>query len=188
MRKVSVPVLFVAVVCLIAVAAPVQAQGGTASTRLRSFEEVPSIASPGGGHFEGIVNDDGTEVEYVLNYSRLEGQVTQAHIHLAQRGVNGGIMVFLCSNLGNGPEGTPPCPAGGGTVSGAFGPEDIIGPATQGVAPGELFTLLRAIRAGYAYVNVHTNLFPAGEIRGQLQFRGRQGGGGGNESADPREE
>lgn len=183
MRKVIVPVLFVAIVSLMVAAVPAQGQGGTAFTRLRSFEEVPSIASPGGGHFEGAVNDDGTEVEYVLDYDNLEGQVTQAHIHLAQRGVNGGIMVFLCSNLGNGPEGTPVCPVGGGTVSGSFGAEDIIGPVAQSVAPGEMFTLLRAIRAGFAYVNVHTTLFPAGEIRGQLQFRGRQGGGGGNESA-----
>jgi hypothetical protein len=38
--------------------------------------------------------------------------VTQAHIHFGPGRVNGGIMVFLCSNLGNGPEGTQPCPDG----------------------------------------------------------------------------
>jgi CHRD domain len=181
MRKLSMLVLLAVVVSLIAVSAPVQAQGGTMSTRLRSFEEVPSIASPGSGRFEATVNEAGTEVEYELTYSHLEGQVTQAHIHIAQRGVNGGIMVFLCSNLGNGPAGTPACPAGGGTVTGTFDAADIIGPAAQGVAPGELHTLLRAVRAGVAYANVHTNLFPAGEIRGQVQFRGS--GSGGSESA-----
>ena len=181
MRKVSVPVLFAIVVCLLAVAAPAFAQGGgTMSTRLRGFEEVPSIASPGGGRFEATVGEDGESVAYELSYSHLEGQVTQAHIHIAQRGVNGGIMVFLCSNLGNGPAGTPACPAGGGTVTGTFDASDIIGPASQGVAPGELFTLLRAIRAGFAYANVHTNLFPSGEIRGQVVFRS---GDSGSESA-----
>lgn len=178
MRKVSVPVLFVIVVSLLAVAAPVFAQGGgTIATRLRSFEEVPSIASPGSGRFEATVSEDGESVAYELTYANLEGQVTQAHIHIAQRGVNGGIMVFLCSNLGNGPAGTPACPTGGGTVTGSFDASDIIGPTSQGVAPGELFTLLRSTRAGFAYANVHTNLFPSGEIRGQLVFRAASGDG-----------
>ncbi|HEX6898242.1 MAG TPA: CHRD domain-containing protein [Thermoanaerobaculia bacterium] len=175
MRKLSMLVLLAVVLSLVAVSAPVQAQGGTLSTRLRSFDEVPSIASPGGGRFDATVNDAGTEVEYSLTYAHLEGQVTQAHIHIAQRGVNGGIMVFLCSNLGNGPAGTPACPAGGGTVTGTFDASDIIGPAAQGVAPGELFTLLRAAKAGFAYANVHTNLYPGGEIRGQLNFQGNDG-------------
>lgn len=187
MRKLSMLVLLAVVVALVAGSVPVQAQGGggTMSTRLRSFEEVPSIASPGSGRFEATINEEGTEVEYELTYSHLEGQVTQAHIHIAQRGVNGGIMVFLCSNLGNGPAGTPACPAGGGTVTGSFDAADIIGPSSQGVAPGELHTLLRAARAGFAYANVHTNLFPAGEIRGQLQFRGGGGGGGSESTVEP---
>ena len=32
---------------------------------------------------------------YTLRYSDLEGQIRQAHIHFAQKGVNGGIVVFL---------------------------------------------------------------------------------------------
>ncbi|HEV2847271.1 MAG TPA: CHRD domain-containing protein [Thermoanaerobaculia bacterium] len=175
--------LFVVVVCLMAVTVPAFAQGGTFTTRLRPFEEVPSIASPAGGNFQGTLNEDGTEMAYELTYARTEGAVTQAHIHLAQRGVNGGIMVFLCSNLGNGPAGTPACPPAGGTVTGTFDSGDIIGPAAQGVAPGELFTLLRAARAGFAYVNVHSTVYPGGELRGQLQARGASGGSG-DEAAD----
>ncbi|HSG38091.1 MAG TPA: CHRD domain-containing protein [Thermoanaerobaculia bacterium] len=183
MRKLRILVLLAVIVSLSATAAPAQAQGGTFITRLRAFEEVPSIASPGNGTFRGTLNEDGTEMEYVLTYARTEGAVTQAHIHLAQRGVNGGIMVFLCSNLGNAPAGTPACPQAGGTVTGSFSAEDIIGPAAQGVAPGELFTLLRASRAGFAYVNVHSTVYPGGEIRGQLQALGAAGGSG-DEAAD----
>lgn len=178
MKKLSIPVLLAVIVSLVATAVPAQAQGGTFTTRLRAFEEVPSIASPAGGHFQGTLNEDGTEMSYELTYSHTEGAVTQAHIHLAQRGVNGGIMVFLCSNLGNGPAGTPACPAAGGTVTGTFSAEDIIGPTAQGVAPGELFTLVRAARAGFAYVNVHSTVYPGGELRGQLQGRGSSGGSG----------
>jgi hypothetical protein len=42
----------------------------------------------------------------------MEGDVLPTHIHLGQHGVNGGISVFLCTNLGNGPAGTPTCPGG----------------------------------------------------------------------------
>jgi len=38
------------------------------------------------------------------------------------------------------------------------------------VTPGDLNAVLRGIRVGVVYVNVHTTSFPGGEIRGQLQF------------------
>lgn len=163
----------VAFVLLLMVAGDARAQDGQAITRLRGFEEVPSLSTPGGGRFKAEIHED--EVHWELSYFHLKGGITQAHIHFAQRGVNGGIMVFLCSNLGNGPAGTQVCPPSGSqaaptTISGVFGPEDIIGPAGQGIGPGEFSEVLRAIRAGNAYANVHSDLFPGGEIRGQLLF------------------
>ena len=91
----------------------------------------------------------------------------QAHIHFGQFAVNGGISVFLCSNLGNGPVGTPECPDSG-TVKGTLTAADVVGPAAQGIDPGEFDELVAAIKAGIAYVNVHTDKFEGGEIRGQL--------------------
>jgi len=79
-----------------------------------------------------------------------------------------GFSVFLCSNLGNGPAGTPKCPQSG-QVTGTITAAQVIGPEGQGISPGEFGELLRAIRAGVAYVNVHSDNFPAGEIRGQLR-------------------
>lgn len=170
MTKATVPMLLLSIV-LLAAAAPVHAQGGTAVTRLRGFEEVPALSTPGGGFFTATINADGTEMNWQLRYFNLEGNVTQAHLHFAQKGVNGGIMVFLCSNLGNGPFGTQVCPTGDGTVSGTIRAIDVIGgAAAQGIAPGELFSVLRGMRGGVVYANVHTDLFPAGEIRGQIQF------------------
>jgi hypothetical protein len=150
------------------------AQDGHATTRLRAFDEVPALSSPGGGRFEAEIHAD--EVHWELSYFHLKGAITQAHLHFAQKGVNGGIMVFLCSNLGNGPVGTPVCPPSGSqaaptVISGTFTASNVgAGANAQGIAPGELHEVLRAIRAGIVYANVHTDLFPGGEIRGQLVF------------------
>jgi CHRD domain-containing protein len=96
--------------------------------------------------------------------------VTQAHIHFENRTNPGPIVVFLCTNLGNGPVGTQACPAGGGTISGTITPANVgNGAAAQGLAAGEFDELVRAIRAGATYVNVQTTGRPAGEIRAQLE-------------------
>ena len=44
------------------------------------------------------------------------------------------------------------------------------------MGPGEFGELVRAMRAGATYVNVHTNLSPGGEIRGQIGGKGNAGG------------
>jgi hypothetical protein len=103
-----------------------------------------------------------------------------AHIHIGQHHTAGGIAVWLCGNpdVATGiPPGTPLCPKAGGVVSGMFTATAVVGPAAQLVAPGELAEVLKAIRSGAAYVNVHTLNVRAGEIRGQL----RSGDGHGKE-------
>jgi hypothetical protein len=171
MRKTSVAMLFLAVV-LLAAAAPVHAQGGTAVTRLRSFEEVPATSTPGVGFFTATINEDGSEIAYELSYSAIEGNVLQAHLQFAQKGVNGGIMVFLCSNLTSPapPAGTQACPLKSGTVSGTITASNILAVTAQSISAGEMFSLLRGMRAGVVYANVHTDQLPGGSIRGQLQF------------------
>lgn len=136
---------------------------------LSGFEEDPlAISSSGTGTFRGRVERDA--VTWSLAYRDLEGTVQQAHIHVGNHSQSGGISAFLCSNLGNGPAGTPACPPSG-KVSGTIRAADVIGPAAQGVAPGELDELVEAVRAGAAYVNVHSTLYPGGEIRTQIGQR-----------------
>ena len=95
--------------------------------------------------------------------------VTQAHIHIGQKGVNGGISVFLCSNLDDPSAGTQACPAGDAEITGTITAASVIGPTTQGIAAGQFDAFLAAARAGVAYVNVHSVTFPGGEIRGQIK-------------------
>jgi len=45
----------------------------------------------------------------------------------------------------------------------------VTGPTGQGIAVGEMARVVKAIRDGAAYGNVHSTMFPAGETRGQLQ-------------------
>ena len=144
---------------------------------LNGYQEVPAVSSTGSGTFHAAVSQTGDKIAYKLSYSDLEGDVTQAHIHFGQRGVNGGIVAFLCSNLGNGPAGTQACPPSPATVEGTIEAGDIVGAAAaQGIAAGELGEVLRAIKAGVAYANVHTTKHPGGEVRSQL--RGGWGRGG----------
>jgi len=165
----------VAVTGAMAVAGSAAVAGGGSKqlrTSLHGYEEVPVVSSTGRGDFRAAVTPSGDGFAYRLSYSGLEGNVTQAHIHLGQPSVNGGISVFFCSNLGNGPAGTQACPPSPATVTGTIGPADVIGPAGQGIAPGEMAELMRAIRAGVTYANVHSSLFPSGEIRGQIRGSG----------------
>ena len=140
------------------------------------FDEVPTLSTPATSAFRAHINNDATEIEYELTYSDFLTPVTQAHLHFGKKGINGGIMVFLCTNLNNAPAGTPACPANAGTVTGLLRATDVVGPAAQGIAAGEFAEVVAAIRAGAAYANIHTQAFPAGEIRDQLDARGSRGG------------
>ena len=136
---------------------------------LVSYEEVPSVSSTARGSFRADINPTASQVAYRLTYSGLQGDIRQAHIHFGQRGVNGGISVYLCQTATNlDPTGlAPTCPASG-TVNGVLTIANVFGPAGQGIAAGEFAELIAAIRAGVAYVNVHSSTFTGGEVRGQL--------------------
>jgi hypothetical protein len=139
-----------------------------ARAKLIGYQEVPAISTEGGGTFRARMVDDDA-FRFRLSYDDLSSNVRQAHIHFGQKSVNGGIVVFLCSNLGNGPVGTAPCP-NSGDVTGTITAAQVIDPTgpNQGISAGEFDEVVDAIRAGVAYVNVHTDTFQGGEIRGQL--------------------
>src|SRR5215211_7510281 len=75
---------------------------------LSGLEEVPVVSTPGNGTFRAVISKDETSVDYELSYSDMQSNVTQAHIHLGKADTNGGIEVWLCSNLASPP--TPPPP------------------------------------------------------------------------------
>jgi CHRD domain len=138
--------------------------------RLVGFEENPDVSTTGKGSFSAVINRRARTISFKLSYSGLEGDVQQAHIHLGKRAVNGGISAFLCSNLDDPPPETAECPGPhSGTVTGVIGPEDIIGPADQGIEAMAFEELVKAIKGGHTYVNVHSSKWPGGEVRAQIK-------------------
>ena len=132
---------------------------------LSGFAETPSVSTTGKGKLRLTIDRANTTITYELSYSGLQvGPATAAHLHLGQAGVAGGVIADLCGGL------KPACPAGtSGTVSGTIMAANILGPVTQGIAgPADWAEVLRAIRAGVVYANVHTATYPLGEIRGQV--------------------
>ena len=162
------PLTVLASLSLLAVVGNARAE--TVITRLAGYQEVPAISSAAAGHFRASIDDKAGTIAYQLSYQGLSGDVRQAHIHLGQHSVNGAVSVFLCQTEANAdPTGlAPQCPQSG-TVNGVLQSANMgTGTAAQGIAPGEFAELVAAIRAGVAYVNVHSATFPGGEIRGQL--------------------
>jgi len=170
--RILVATAIVAVAALgIGTVAAANGRGGHArfDDQLSGYQETPALSTTGNGSFRAWVDDSDQEIHYQLSFSGLQSDATQAHIHFENPTNAGPIVVFLCSNLNNGPAGTQACPPAGGTITGTIRPADVgAGAAAQGLNAGEFDELVRAMRAGATYVNVHSVGFPAGEIRAQL--------------------
>ena len=55
-----------------------------------------------------------------------------------------------------------------GTVTGTVVAADIVGPAGQGIQPGDFASVVAAMRAGATYANIHTQARPTGELRADI--------------------
>jgi hypothetical protein len=142
------------------------ARGGAAgapgfNAHLTGDGEVPPNDSRAQGQATFQLSDDGDELTYRLIVANIQN-VTQAHIHLGAPTATGGIVVWLY------PDAPPavliPGRSSGVLAEGTITEDDLVGT----LEADSLEDLLAEIRAGNAYVNVHTSQFPPGEIRGQL--------------------
>lgn len=146
----------------------------TVHARLTGFSEVPSVISKGAGAFKARLSSDKQSIEYELNYvlGASDREVTQAHIHIGQSRVNGGVAVFLCKTTQDAPN-APVCVAQPGTVTGTITADDVLGIDSQGLNANDFEAVLKAIAADAAYINVHSTRFGPGELRGQVKHRRR---------------
>jgi hypothetical protein len=130
---------------------------------LSGGEEVPAVTTTATGN--ATITVEGSQIVYRVDVVNLANAVV-SHIHVAAEGENGPVRLNLCGT----PDGVPACGSGTGVlVEGANG-------NTEGIT---FDSLVSAIRAGNAYVNVHTDDgeglqntgagdMASGEIRGQI--------------------
>lgn len=119
---------------------------------LSGDEEVPAVETTASGSATLSIEDG--EIVYRVDVDDLENAFV-SHIHVAPAGENGPVRMDLC---GTG-DPLPACQSGSG----------VLVEATNSVTLGITFdSLVSAIRAGNAYVNVHTTQNVGGEIRGQI--------------------
>lgn len=117
--------------------------------QLSPANEVPAHATGASG--TAGITLEGTTVRYAIEVSGISG-ITASHIHSGPVGVNGPVRVFLFHGPTTGA-------VAGRLVEGSFTAADVTGISFD--------QLLSEMRSGNAYVNVHTTVYPAGEIRGQ---------------------
>jgi hypothetical protein len=115
------------------------------SATLTGAAEVPPSGSSATGSAKVVLSNDQSTITVFGNFSNLQGNATGAHIHgPAPPGMNAGIIFPLT--------GFPAAPSGS------------IPQQSFPITP----TQLAQLQAGDHYVNVHSEVFPGGEIRGQL--------------------
>ena len=128
-------------VLAVALAVPATAQSPTKyEAYLSGKTEVPKTKSKATG--EATLRISGKKVSYRLEAKGLSGQPQAAHIHQGKPGEAGEVIAPLATKPFKLPR------TGRITVSSS---------------------VLKAIRSGDAYVNIHTKKYPAGEIRGQVK-------------------
>lgn len=136
---------------------------------LTGYQEVPAVSTKGVGEFRARLSDDKTKIDYSLEWKNLEGTtVTKANLLFGQISVKGDVLALLCGpNSQTAVCGDPVS----GKIQGSIAAIDIVGPLAQGIDPTETTVfeeVLRAMRSGNTYVNIFTDKFADGEIRGQV--------------------
>jgi len=153
-------VLSVGTFSIVLNSAKVQAQEGqTFSASLSGKDEVPPTESNSTGTAKFQVDENSSQVSYWVNVTGIK-EINQAHIHNGTEGQNGDIVVTLTKNKSaKGNDGPPNI-----GFSGNITKDDLQGPLKD----KELTDLVSLMSDGNAYVNVHTDKYPDGAIRGQI--------------------
>ena len=127
---------------------------------LAGANEVPAVVTAASGKAEFEVNRDQTKIKFELkirNATNILG-AAGAHIHCAEEGVNGPVVVFLAGPVGGGFDGKVEIEA---TLTDA----NIVNTACGAT----IAALVQSMMDGNTYVNAHSPAFPGGEIRGQIE-------------------
>jgi hypothetical protein len=145
-------IVLLVLVTTLAAAGLVSAQPSNFGAHLTGANEVPANDSQAQGQVNLMFDSDLSVKQFKLNFTNLLGDVTGAHIHCAEVGSNGDVGVDLLSNA---------------STNGASNYGTITDAGVAGGGWTSLTDVVDAITSGGAYVNVHSTVYPGGEIRGQ---------------------
>jgi hypothetical protein len=134
----------------------VLAQNQKFNTKLSGQQEVPPVQSTASGMAWFKTMQD--KIWFKLNVTDMQG-VTQAHIHTGKQGENGPILVTLYKS-------DTPQPINGKLAYGNITANLLEGP----MKGKQISDLTTAMSNGSTYVNVHTEKYPKGEVRGQIMM------------------
>lgn len=154
MKKLLTVIALVAVVALIGCENVIRSFSAT----LTGGEIVPPVSTTATGTCIANLDAASTEVGYKLTVQNIENAAS-ASIHLAPAGQTGEVIAMLY------PGPTKPGPFSGTLAEGSLRVADLRGP----LAGEPMSRMLSVLRAGSTYVQVNTDSFPGGEIRGQLR-------------------
>ena len=129
---------------------------------LRGPAQIPAVITRASGSLHADISKDRSSLAYRLQIEGMDSAPLAVALHIGQVGTNGGVVAVLCGE-GSGKS----CPASG-EMPGALTSADVRGVPAQGIEPGDVGALLRALSEGSVYVSVSSQHFPAGELRGQL--------------------
>lgn len=147
---------------------------------LSGLNEVPSVLTIGSGQLTVVVSDDHKSLDATLDFTALVGVAQSAGLYLGFPATTGGKIALLCGGA------KPACPTtADGSVKVTITSADVLAIAAQGLAAGDLASVIQAMGDGAVYVNVNTDKFINGEIRGQLgRGSSSDGSGDGNGNAN----
>src|SRR5947209_11946567 len=99
------------------------------------YQEVPAVSTGATGEFRAEISRDGSAIDWELSFSGLQAPVTQAHIHVGQRSVIGGIVIWLCQTATNPAPAsvtalTQTCPQSG-TITGTAAAANVVATAAN---------------------------------------------------------
>ena len=151
---------------------PLQAAIVTYNVTLTGPQEAPPNASPGVGSGQVFVDTVAHTLRVVVSFSGLQGNTTAAHIHAATTvpGVGTAGVATQTPSVTGFPQGVRAGSYDRGnfdmTQASSFNAAYIT--ANGGTPASAEAALAAAIESGRAYLNIHSSVVPAGEIRGFL--------------------
>jgi len=113
------------------------------TVQLTGAQQVPAVQTNGTATADLTYNPDSRMVSWTIHYTDLSSAVTMAHFHMGTAGQNGKPTLWL-------------------TKRGSKPANPIKGHAKLTAEQAKQFL------AGDWYINVHTQDYPAGEVRGQV--------------------